>query len=254
MPHLVLAIDIGNSAVTFGLGPKSSTNWIDLWKLPTSTLNTAEDWTFRIQPHIPPDVRRDITDVICASVVPTATESFLAGTRATVDIEPHIVSHRSPMDIRVTTDFPEKTGTDRIVNANMVWVTRGGPSIVVDAGTATKIDAVTATGEFPGGIIAPGIGTMMKGLALNAAQLSEAPIEMPSQAIGRNTVTAMQSGVVLGHARMIEGLILDVISELGEPRDIVMTGGFSSLLAPRIPSVRAVEPNLILDGLRLLTR
>ncbi|MBX3069903.1 MAG: type III pantothenate kinase [Thermomicrobiales bacterium] len=253
MPDLVLAIDIGNSAVKFGIGPRNSASWHDLWRLPTQSATESDEWASLLLPHLPPDIRVKLASVVCSSVVPLVAEALLDGLRQLVPVEPVVVTARTPMAIRVTTDLPERTGSDRIVNANTMWITRGGPSIVIDAGTATKIDAVTATGEFPGGIIAPGVGTMMDGLARRAAQLSEVPVAMPERAIGRNTATAIQSGVVLGHTRMIEGLIQDVTAELGQVVDVVMTGGFSALLAPHIPSVRAVEPTFVLDGLRHLT-
>lgn len=254
MSDLVLAVDIGNSQIKLGLGEIDASEWLVTSRLQTARSFTQEMWGGQIAALLPADQRARISVVICASVVPAVNASILGALAELTGRHPRLVSWEMPMPVRVTTDQPWLTGTDRIVNANAAWLLHGGPSIVIDAGTATKIDAITERGEFPGGIIAPGIRAMMDALASRAAQLSSVPLELPPSPIGRNTTTAVQAGVLLGHTRMIQGLVEDVQRELGGSAGVIMTGGFSALLSPHIPCVRTLQPTLTLDGLRLLVR
>jgi type III pantothenate kinase len=147
-----------------------------------------------------------------------------------------------------------ETGTDRITNAVAVDALYGRPAIVVDFGTATKVDALDADGRFLGGAIATGLSLSMEALASRAARLYAVPIEVPADAIGRNTTSAIQAGVVLGHLKMVEGLVELARAELGGCRTVVLTGGNGWLFSDREPLLGPYEPNLTLEGLREIAK
>jgi len=163
-----------------------------------------------------------------------------------------MVSPALELGITVSTDQPLETGSDRVVNAAAAFAGYGGPVVVVDMGTATKIDAITADGRFIGGAIAPGLGLAMDALAQRAAQLYAVPLALPERAIGSNTFEAVQAGVVLGQLKLIESLVKQADQELGGARAVVLTGGHANAIAGHTPVITTVRPNLTIDGLRLL--
>lgn len=144
------------------------------------------------------------------------------------------------------------TGPDRLANCAAAHALVGGACIVCDLGTATTVDAVDAAGEFLGGAIAPGLAVAMRGLAEHALRLVPIDLQAPRQAIGRDTVEAMRSGSVLGHAGLLDGLVQRFREELGEPVPALATGGLAALVVPHCREVERIEPALTLDGLRLL--
>jgi len=151
----------------------------------------------------------------------------------------------------VETRQPNETGVDRIANAVAGWTKFGGPLVIADLGTATKVDAVTADGIFLGGSIAPGIGLGMEALASRAARLYAVPLKVPEQTIGRDTIAAVQSGVVIGHVAAVEGLISRTQRELGAAGPVVLTGGDAGGIADALQVQGTVsrEPLLTLDGI-----
>jgi type III pantothenate kinase len=163
-----------------------------------------------------------------------------------------MVSSDLSLGIQVRTDAPHETGTDRIANCAAAYARFGGPVIVVDVGTATKIEAVTAGGEFLGGVIAPGPAVTLEALASRAARLYAVELRLPETAIGRNTVAAVQSGVVAGHLALIEGMVSRVRDELGGAQHVVLTGGFAEIFAPAKSCITDYVPDLTLRGLRLI--
>jgi len=148
----------------------------------------------------------------------------------------------------VAVDQPMEVGADRLVNAVAARQLEGQPAIVIDAGTATKVDAISPDGTFLGGAIAPGIGIGLDALAARAARLYAVEVAPPPRTIGRNTIEAIQSGLINGHVAMVEGLVSRVRSELGEVAPVVVTGGYGPLIAEAIDMPVRREPNLTLIG------
>ena len=154
--------------------------------------------------------------------------------------------------IRVNIDNPKEVGADRVINAAAAYRIYGGPAIVVDFGTATTFDAVSADGEYVGGAIAPGIGIAAEALWQHTAKLPRIELVAPKTAIGRNSVTAMQSGVVLGYVGLVEGICRRIQYELGGSAKVIGTGGLARLIAAHSDCMDVVDLNLTLEGLRMI--
>jgi type III pantothenate kinase len=249
----LLAVDIGNSNILLAIRQPTEAQWSSTWRLSSRPDQTADEWYSAIAPHLERfDHAPTWSRVVACSVVPALTTSFVEFSRHYLGLEPLIVTASLDLGLIVKTEQPHETGTDRIVNAAAAFADLGGPVVIVDAGTATKIDIVTGDGKFLGGAIAPGLGLAMDSLARHAAQLKTVPMSPPERAIGENTTQAVQSGVILGHAKMIDGMVRQISSEVGGAGAVVMTGGFSGLIAARCETVTHHRPNLTLDGLALI--
>jgi type III pantothenate kinase len=149
-------------------------------------------------------------------------------------------------------DNPREVGPDRIVNAAAAVARVGGPCIVVDFGTSTNFDAVSANGEYVGGVLAPGVAISMEALFDRAARLSRVEFVAPPAVIGRNTVHALQSGVVYGFAGQVDGIVRRMLAELGGGARVLATGGLAGLIVPHCETVDEHVPDLTLEGLRLV--
>lgn len=251
---MLLLIDVGNTNSVFGLATPDCGEITSTLRLSSSRERTADEWFALLDPHLQRngiDTRR-IEGMIVSSVVPAITTSLVDFGRRLLSVEPMVVGIQLDLGISIAVDAPAEVGTDRLVNAAMAYATFGGPSIVVDLGTATKIEAVTEAGTFLGGVIAPGIGLSLDALAGRAARLYAVELRPPQRAIGTNTVAAVQSGVVTGHLAMIEGMVARVAAELGSPRHVVLTGGYSGILAGTSPVFTDYVPDLTMRGLRYL--
>jgi type III pantothenate kinase len=248
-----LAIDVGNTNVHIGLAPDIDSPWQRTLRYSSLRDRTADEWHALVGPQFE-SVSCNHCQVAMCSVVPAITRSLTDFLQQQFSVPPLIVSCGLPLGIEVATDQPPETGTDRITNAVAVDALYGRPAIVVDFGTATKVDALDAEGRFLGGAIATGLSLSMEALASRAARLYAVPIEIPDAAIGRNTTSAIQAGVVLGHLKMVEGLVEMARAELGVCQTVVLTGGNGALFADREPALGPYEPNLTLDGLRVIAK
>jgi len=245
-----LAIDVGNTNVHIGVAPNLSDPWFRTFRFSSARDRTADEWHALLDVHVEPVDCKDCLVAMC-SVVPSITRSLAEYVEQRFGVAPLLVSSRLPLGIEVATEQPYETGTDRLTNAVAVDALFGRPAIVVDFGTATKVDALDRDGRFLGGAIATGLGVSMDALASRAARLYAVPIDVPIRAIGRNTTTAIQAGVVLGHLKMVEGLVEMTRDELGGCDTVVLTGGNGELFSER-SSLGPYEPNLTLDGLRVV--
>jgi type III pantothenate kinase len=251
---MLLAIDVGNSTTVFGFLEPDTGEMELRWEVATDPQRSSGDWGVLLMPILR---SAKITDraaegVIISSVVPPVTAALGEAIQTRLAQEPVVVSADRDLGIEVRVEHPMKVGTDRLVDAVAAYGRYGAPVMIVDAGTATKIDAVARGGVFLGGAIAPGIGIGLDALASRAAQLNAVPLEQPPQVIGRNTTEAIQSGLVLGHIAMIEGMVARVRAMLAADAPVVLTGGYGRLLFPLSTVFRAFEPDLALDGLRRL--
>jgi len=194
----------------------------------------------------------NISGVALASVVPPLTTSFVEMCQRFLNRDPLVVTHDIKTGVKVLTDYPAEVGADRILNALATHRLHGSPAIVVDFGTATTFDAVSAEGDYLGGAIAPGLGIAAEALFSRTANLPRIELVAPPKAIGRNTIHCMQSGLVLGYIGLIEGLVTRIREELGGQARVIGTGGLAPLLAKETNIIETVDQMLTLEGLRLM--
>jgi type III pantothenate kinase len=251
---VLLAIDVGNTNTVFGLFRPGDSPPPEIWRLPSRRDRTDDEWFALLSPLLVAGGfdSADVGAAVLSSVVPAIGDALIRLVRERFGVEPLVIGPELDLGIVVRTDAPHETGTDRIVNCATAFARFGGPTIVVDLGTATKIEAITQSGDYIGGVIAPGLGLSLDALATRAARLYAVELKRPSKVIGPNTVAAVQSGVVEGHLAMIEGLVERVRAELGNVRHVVLTGGYSHVFADSDSVFTDFVPTLTLDGLRLI--
>ncbi len=258
---MLLAVDAGNTDTVIGLYDLSVTEpqaaddgLIDHWRIATHAERTADEHAVMFQGFLAAKRRNwldDIEGIVISSGVPRVmanlrnmADRYLG--RSAVVLEP---GTRTGVPIR--TDHPREVGADRIANAVAAYDLFGGPTIMVDFGTATTCDAVSVDGEYLGGAIAPGVEISLDALVGRAAALRQVEMAEPRSVLGRTTVESIQSGIVYGFAAQVDGLCTRIEDELGEC-NVVATGGLSPLIAPFAESIQHVEPWLTLHGLRLV--
>ncbi len=246
---MLLAIDVGNTNTVLGLfdGERLTNSF----RTKTDARNTADEvaLTFRGLLAGEPNV----TGIALCSTVPAVLrEMRLMLSRYFADVPTVIVEPGTKTGVPVLTDNPKEVGADRIVNTIAAHHLFGGPCIVVDFGTSTNLDVVSAKGEFMGGALAPGIEISLDALASRAAQLRKVELIRPRSAIGKNTVEALQSGALYGFAGQVDGLVERITDELGQVSAVVATGGLAPIVVPESRSITHHEPDLTLLGLRLV--
>lgn len=251
---MLLAIDIGNTNITLGLWDGEA--WQQQWRLSTVHEKTADEYGLILRGLLAEcGGTAVIHDVIFCSVVPALSETFIQASRRYLVCEPIETGIHLDLGIQILADNPAAVGADRLVNALAAHLLWGEPAIIVDMGTATKLDVVTAAGEFVGGVIAPGLRLAADALAGRAAKLSHVALEAPPHALGRNTIHAMQSGLIFGYVGLIEGLLQRLQREhpdQNRPLRVIGTGGLIDLIVPHTRAITHVEPWLTLTGLRLI--
>ncbi len=251
---MLLAIDIGNTQIALGIW--DGHNWLHEWRLRTIHERTSDEYGILLINLLQESGLQDAIDaVILASVVPALTSTFRQLSANYLDLVPVIVDSELDSGIKVQTDNPAEVGADRIVNAVAAYYSYQGAAIVIDVGTATTFDVVSSKGELLGVAIAPGLGLAADALFQRAAQLVHVPLEAPPSAIGRNTIHAVQSGLIYGYVSLIEGMVKKLLAEhpdREEEINIIATGGLISLLAPHIEVIDHVDQALTLTGLRIV--
>ena len=250
---MLLAIDVGNTGTV--LGVFRGAELIRHWRMATRRERTADELALLFEgflEHVGLSFSREITGVAIASVVPDQTQALREMVRTYFHFHPVVVEPGVKTGIPILTDNPREVGADRIVNALAAYTRYGGACIVVDFGTATTYDAVSERGEYLGGAIAPGMGVSATGLFQAAARLPRVEVAPPRSVIGKNTVESMQSGLVLGTAAEVDGIVERMQKELGGQATVVATGGLAGVVAPLCQTVDHVDPWLTLEGLRLV--
>jgi len=249
---MLLAIDIGNTNVVFGL--HADGGWMAHWRVRTVRDQMPDEYGILIS-----DLLRDrdiglsgIRRVILSSVVPPLTGVFRELCERYLGHSPLVLGPGVRTGLNIRTDNPAEVGADLIANAVAAYDLIRGHCIVVDFGTATTFSAVAEPGEFLGVAIAPGLGLAADALSGRTAQLPRVQLAAPATAIGKNTVHSMQSGLVFGYAGLVEGLIRRLRSELASEARVIATGGLSQIFAPLTDQIDVVEPWLTLEGLRLI--
>ena len=249
---MLLALDVGNTNTVVGVfdGPSLKVNW----RLSTRRTGTSDEYGIFIKSLF--DFAgldfRAVTAVILSTVVPTVQGPLEEMSRQFFGVEPMVVGPGIKSGMPILYDAPREVGADRIVNAVAAFEEYGGPCIVVDFGTATTFDAISAQGEYLGGVICPGIGISAEALFQRAAKLPRVEITRPKAVIGRTTVHSMQSGLYFGYLSLVEGLVARMRKELDGSPKVIATGGLANLLLAGSTIVDRVDPLLTLTGLRIL--
>jgi type III pantothenate kinase len=195
---------------------------------------------------------RDLTGICMASVVPPLTGKVVEACQKYLGRAPLVVDAGVKTGVRIRYEDPRAVGADRVVDAAAVQRLYGGPACVVDFGTSTTFDAISADGDYLGGAIAPGIGISADALVMRTAKLPRVDLLHPPSAIGRNTVHAMQSGLLFGHVAMVEGMVARFRAELGPKMKVIATGGLAEIIAKETNVLEIIAPWLTLDGLRII--
>lgn len=249
---MLLMIDIGNTNLALGLyeGQRLGARW----RLATDHQRMPDEYGLQILGLLQHGgcSPSQVEGVCMASVVPALTMRLSQASREYLNREPLIVDSEIKTGIQIKYDNPASVGADRIADAVAVLHMYGGPAVVVDFGTATTFDAINADGEYLGGAIAPGIGIASEALFAQTAKLPRVNLLPPPSAIGRNTVHAMQSGLLFGYVAMVEGMVARFRTELGSQIKVIATGGLAELVATQTDVVNHIEPWLTLEGLRLI--
>jgi len=248
---MLLAIDIGNTHLVLGIF--KGDQLVHSWRVVTRRNQTFDEYAvlFRNLFELEGIASKDIQGMVISSVVPPLNETFESLARQYFSLDPlFIEATRQDLVPIPTYKPPADVGADRIVNAMAAFDLIGGPSIVVDFGTATTFDAISGKGEYLGGVIAPGIGISAEALFSRASKLPRIEIRKPSKVIGDSTVGSMQSGLYFGYVGLVEGILGNMKGELGEAQ-VLATGGLASLVAAATEAIDRVEEDLTLFGLRL---
>src|SRR6516165_4380178 len=249
---MLLAIDLGNTNIVFGVYDAND-HLVMHWRLSTQKERTVDEYgillrnLFALEKLDAKKIRR----VIIASVVPPLDPVLQEMVTVYFSVEPAFVTHENA-GIPILYDNPHEVGADRIADAVAVVHKYGKPAIVVDFGTATTFDAITADGEYGGGVIAPGIVISAEALYEHAAKLPRIEIQKPARVIGSSTIGSMQSGLFYGYVALVDGIIARMKKELGTNARVIGTGGQAPLISQETKLIEAVDPNLTLDGLQLV--
>ena len=249
---MLLLLEVGNTNT--GLGVHDGTQLVASWRLTSRREQTADEYgvfihTLLRSRGIEPTA---ITAVAISNVVPPVQRTLEWMCDAYFGVAPFSVLPGVNVPIAFDVDNPHEVGADRVCNAVAAAALYGPPLIVVDFGTATNFDCVNARGAFAGGAIAPGLVTAADALVARAARLSRVELVAPPTAVGRNTATNIQSGVVLGYAGLVDGLIERMRRELGGDVKVIGTGGLAPQMRELARSIQVVNPDLRLEGLRMI--
>ncbi len=248
----LFCIDIGNTNVVMGL--YQGKELISHWRIATDHQKMADEYAMLLLDLFERAAQEPqaVEGIIMASVVPPLTGTFEKLAQRYFGQQALVVDAQVHTGVRICLDNPAEVGADRVVNAVAAYHRYGGPACVVDLGTATTFDLISAEGDYLGGAIAPGLGIAAEALFQRTARLPRIELVRPPSAIGKNTVQAMQSGLLFGYVGLVEGLVARYRAELGPALKVIATGGLAPLIAAETEVVDALDPWLTLEGLRLI--
>lgn len=249
---MLLAIDIGNTNIKLGIFDADKLK--ATWNLATGIHRTSDEYggvvlNLMERKKVLPS---KVTGVALCGVVPPLLYTFEELCRKYLNTKPLVVEAGVKTGMRIRLDNPREVGPDRVVNAVAAQNLYGKPLIIIDLGTATTFDVVSKEGDYLGGAIAPGIIIATEALFTRTAALPRIELIRPKQVIGKNTISAMQSGIIFGYIELIEGMIRRIEQELGSKAKVVATGGQAYSFAEEIAAIDAINPDLTLIGLRLI--
>jgi len=253
---MLLAIDVGNTNTVLGLyklegdQPMLAAHW----RVTTHRDQTSDEYgvlfvnLFQMNGMTP----KQVSHIIISSVVPPVDSTLRQVCETYFQVEPLFVEPGIKTGMPVLVDNPAELGADRLVNAIAAFERYGGPCIVVDFGTATTFDVISAKGEYRGGAISPGLGISADALFSRAARLGRIDIKRPAKVIGTNTITHLQSGIYYGYIGLVDGILARMIAEVGQPSRVIATGGLARQISGDSSYIAEIDDMLTLDGLRIL--
>ena len=263
---MLLAVDIGNTQTAVGLF--SGKELRARWALASRSTDTADEVHLKLSGLLrgepaggarsagdsggSGDAFTSIDAAVIASVVPPLTGSWRQAAQSICGTRPVVVGPGVKTGLPMRYDNPAEVGADRVADALGAIALVGAPVVVVDLGTATNIEVVDRNGAFLGGVIAPGLGTSAADLAAHAARLPQVDLSFPGHVVGTNTNDAMRSGLMYGELARIDGLVRRIFDELGYEAPVIATGGFANVMAQLSQTVTRHEPDLTLQGLRII--
>lgn len=250
MSSNLLVVDLGNTNIV--LGVYRDDELVSSWRLATARDRTADEYGILAKQLVGDAYKSALNGAIIASVVPPLNSAMTLMMRKYFNVEPLFVEPGVKTGIAIHVDNPQEVGADRIVNCAAAHEMYGGPTVIVDFGTATTFDVVTANAEFVGGVIAPGLNISAEALFARAARLPRVDIRRPDHVIGTNTVVNMQSGIYFGYLGLVDGILARIKREVPDLKRVVATGGLAPLFAEESEHIDDVDPELTLKGLKLI--
>ncbi len=249
---MLLCVDIGNTNIVLGL--YRGEELLSHWRVATDYHKMPDEYGIQLlalleHVGVPP---REIDGIALASVVPPVTDHITGMLDEYIGAPQLVVGGGVKTGMAIRYDSPRDVGADRIVDAVAAYRLYGGPACVVDLGTATTFNAISAQGEYLGGAIAPGVNLAAEALFARTAKLPRVDLQRPERAIGSNTVDAMRSGLLFGYVGLVEGMVARFRAELGANMRVIATGGLASLIAAETTAIEHVDPWLTLKGLRMI--
>lgn len=249
---MLLAIDIGNTNITLGL--YDGEERVHAWRLATVHDRMPDEYGLQLLgllSHVETQPQ-DLVGCCMASVVPPLTGTFIEVAHRYMHTDPLVVDAGVKTGVRILYEDVKGVGADRVADAAAVQQLYGGPACVVDFGTGTTFDAISAEGDYLGGAIAPGLGIAADALFQRTAKLPRVDFVSPPGPIGRNTVDAIRSGLIFGYVGLVDGMVARFRSELGEDMKVIGTGGLADVIAKESKILEILAPWLTLDGLRII--
>ena len=249
---MLLVLDVGNTKTAIGVYHEGE--WIADWRITTHLDHLADEYHVLLKSLLQDEGLswNDLSGSVMASVVPPLTAIFQELIERTLGRPPVVVGSDVETGVRIAIDNPREVGADRVANTAAVQELYGGPAIVIDLGTATTFDVVSKDGEYLGGAIAPGLGISAEALVRRTAKLPKVELTLPESSIGRNTVSAMQSGLVLGYIGLVKELVERLKGEIPGDVKVIATGGMSEIVSEWSKVIDVINPRLTLEGLRII--
>lgn len=255
---MLLALDVGNSNIVIGLFTQAvgeaESALAAHWRIATPQQQTADELSVTLHElfSLSGVSREDVTGIVISSVVPPVESLLRRVCEGFFHLRPLFIEPGVKTGMPILTDNPGEVGADRIVNSVAGFARLGGPCIIVDMGTATTFDVVSARGEFIGGAIAPGLGISADALFRNGARLPRVDVRKPAKVIGTGTIDNLQIGLYYGYIGLVDGILERLIAELGQGTRVIATGGLGRLIAEGCKHIESYDEMLTLTGLRLV--
>ncbi len=251
---MVFVIDVGNTNIVLGI--YKGETLLHLWRISTDIKKTSDEYMVTVlslfEVHkIDPE---KIESTVLGSVVSILDSVFLDIIRKLTGKEACLVDLSSFPDMVVKMDYPKEVGADRLLNASSGFAQYGGPLVIIDFGTATTFDVISAKGEYLGGAIATGLVLSLEALTAKAFKLPRIDLEQPPSVIGKNTIHCMQSGMVFGYAGMVDSMVERISNELGVKTRVIATGGLATLIKPVSTTIEEIADDLTLKGLFMISQ
>lgn len=250
MSSNLLVVDLGNTNLVIGV--YRNDDLVASWRLATARERTADEYGILAKQLVGDALHQSIEGAIVASVVPPLNGAMAFMVQKYFNVDPLFVEPGVKTGIGIQVDNPLEVGADRIVNCVAAHHEFGGPTVIVDFGTATTFDVVTADAKFVGGVIAPGLNISAEALFARAARLPRVDLKKPDHVIGTNTVVNMQSGIYYGYLGLVDGILARIKREVPELKRVIATGGLAATFAEESEHIQLVDPELTMKGLKII--